>query len=78
MTIQDAAITVLRDAGHPLTPADIHKEIVRRGLFTFSAKDPVAIVGQTLRKKSQTSDKSSQLIFVKYANNTYGLAEWTK
>jgi hypothetical protein len=44
----EAAQQILRDAGRPMHAREIHSEIVRRGLFRFGAKDPVAVLGQTL------------------------------
>ncbi|MEJ2652609.1 MAG: HTH domain-containing protein [Gammaproteobacteria bacterium] len=44
MKIHEAAKMVLQEAGRPMTIGEIHGAIVRRDLFTFRAKDPVAMV----------------------------------
>jgi hypothetical protein len=54
---------------------EIHAEIVKRGLFAFGAKDPVAVLGQTLREKSGIPANKGQALFRRIAPNTYGLVE---
>jgi uncharacterized protein with PhoU and TrkA domain len=78
MKIYEAAELVLRDAGQPMHVREIHKEIAKRGLFTFGAKDPAAIVAQTLRKKSDQSSNTSEVVFIRKGNNIYGLAKWSQ
>lgn len=75
MRIYEAAQQVLRDAGRPMHVKDIHDEIVKRGLFNFGAKEPVAIVGQTLRKKSHVPINKGKVMFEKVGQNTYQLAK---
>lgn len=51
LTILKAAETVLKDSGKPMSAAEIHAAIVKKNLFTFGAKDPVAMVRTALRKE---------------------------
>lgn len=76
MQIYKAAQQVLETAGHPMHPSDILMEIERRGLFQFGAKDPKAVLTQTLRKRSVPPGDTGPAIFIKYPNRTYGLAKW--
>ena len=66
----EAAQTVLRNAGRPMTANEIYDEIIKNQLFTFGAKDPVAVLKQTLRKKSQAENP----IFTKVESNKFQLA----
>lgn len=75
MRIHEAAKVVLTDANKPMHAKEIHDEIVKRGLFQFGAKDPVAIVAQTLRKKSDHPTNKGQVIFIRKGQNTYTLAD---
>ncbi len=78
MKIYEAAVAVLREAGHPMQAKDIYNEIAKRKLFQFGAKNPTAILAQTLRKKSDAPLNKGEIIFVKKSDNTYALAEWSK
>lgn len=71
----EAAQQILRDAGRPMHAREIHADIVSRGLFSFGAKDPVAVLGQTLREKSDVPGNKSKAIFRRIAPNTYGLMD---
>jgi hypothetical protein len=71
----EAAQQILRDAGRPMHAREIHSEIVRRGLFRFGAKDPVAVLGQTLREKSDVAGDKNKAVFRRIAPNTYGLMD---
>lgn len=70
----EAAQQVLRDAGRPMHAREIHAEIVKRGLFSFGAKDPVAVLGQTLREKSDVSGNKGKALFTRGGPNTYSIA----
>ena len=70
MKMYEAAEKVLRDAGRPMAVNDIYEEIIKNQLFTFGAKDPVAVLKQTLRKKSVSENP----IFVKVEQNKFNLA----
>ena len=78
MRIYEAAQQVLRDASRPMHVKDIHDEIVKRGLFKFGAKEPVAVLGQTLRKKSAVPINKGAVLFEKVGQNTYQLAPHPK
>lgn len=43
-TIAQAAIAVLQEAKQPLTAAEITQVILDKGLYSFNAKDPKAMV----------------------------------
>ena len=51
LTIVTAAESVLKESGKPMTAAEIHAAVVKKNLFTFGAKDPVAMVRTALRKE---------------------------
>lgn len=74
MNIAEAAQTVLKDTTSPMTPVDIHAEIIKRGLFTFGAKNPVSVVSSTLRKKSDANPKATTVLFHLSSKNLYELA----
>lgn len=74
MKIYEAAETVLRSSGRAMHVKDIHQEIVRRGLFAFKAKDPIAVLGQTLRKRSDLSANQGRVLFRRVGANMYELA----
>jgi hypothetical protein len=50
MSIVEAALTVLRQSGRPLTAAEVYEAIKARGLYSFKAKQPTQIVLQQLRR----------------------------
>ena len=75
MKIYEAAQQVLRDAGKPMHAREIHEEIVKRGLFQFGAKDPVSVVTQTLRKKSDIPMNKGPKVFKRVDQNTYSLVD---
>ena len=74
MNIAEAAQAVLKDSTSPMSPADIHAEIVKRDLFTFRAKNPVSVVSSTLRKKSDANSKATTVIFKLSGKGLYELA----
>ena len=51
MTIVEAAKKVLLEANEPIQPKDLVQVIENRGLFEFKAKQPIAVLSSTLRKK---------------------------
>ena len=55
MRMADAAYEALKSLGRPATVREVYEEIVRLGLFQFGAKDPVSVLGKTLRKRTQGS-----------------------
>ena len=74
MNIAEAAETILKDATSPMTPTEIHAEIVKRDLFIFGAKNPVSVVSSTLRKKSDADPKATKVIFKLSGKGLYKLA----
>lgn len=54
-TILDAAVQVLAAARQPMSADAVYDEIVARGLYSFGAKDPRAILRGTLRKHIRTA-----------------------
>ena len=50
MTIVEAVIKVLMESATPLSHKQIYDQILKCEYYSFSAKDPVSIVGRTLRK----------------------------
>lgn len=54
MTILDACVTVLREAGKPLPAEEIFQRVQDRSLYKFGAKDPLSIVRATIRKHLRT------------------------
>ena len=55
MRMADAACEALKTLARPATVVEIYEEIVRQELFTFGAKDPVSVLGKTLRKRTKGS-----------------------
>lgn len=56
MSIKEAAVTVLREAGQPLTVDEIYERIVAKGLFEFRAQQPKSVLQRQLRKHSEGID----------------------
>ncbi len=50
MTILDTCISILDKANEPLSADVIYEEIIKNNLYSFSAKDPKAILHSTIRK----------------------------
>lgn len=73
MTIADAAQSVLRDTGRPMTTTEIYEEIIRRGLYTFGAKNPKSVMTQAIRERSDANHKAKQVLFRKLSHDTYAL-----
>ena len=51
MTIVEAAKQVLLEANGSMQSKDLVRAIENRGLFEFKAKQPIAVLSSTLRKK---------------------------
>ena len=51
--IHEVASEVLANAGRPMTAYEVHEAIVRDGLYSFQAKDPLSIVRNQLRRHSE-------------------------
>jgi restriction system protein len=50
MTILDACVEVLKEEGKALTAEEIYERVVAKNLYGFGAKDPLAVLRQTIRK----------------------------
>lgn len=50
MTIIQAILDVMRDAGHSLTPKDAYRRIIEKGLYEFKAQSPVSVVTGQIRR----------------------------
>jgi hypothetical protein len=48
----EAALKVLRSSGRPMSPQEIYDQICKEKLFSFGAKDPVAILKAQLCRHS--------------------------
>lgn len=59
-TILDAVVQVLGSDRKSRTPKEILDEITSKGLYTFGAADPVAMVRATLRKHLRTHGGAGQ------------------
>ena len=59
-TILDAVVQVLRDERVPRSSKEIMDRVVERSLFTFKARDPVAVVRAAIRKHLQTHGEAEQ------------------
>lgn len=55
-TIKAAIAQVMREAGEPLTAAEVYKLIVKRGYYKFKATDPLHVVRRQLRKSCEGLD----------------------
>jgi len=55
VTIAEAAQSALRTLARPATTRQIYDEIVKQDLFRFGAKDPVAVLGSAIRRRTEGS-----------------------
>ena len=53
MTIYEAAIQVMRDAGKPLSLNEIHTLIMDRKLYDFKARNPLGVLRSTIRSRTE-------------------------
>ena len=53
MTIYEAAIQVMRDAGKPLSLNEIYALIMDRKLYDFKARDPLGVLRSTIRSRTE-------------------------
>ena len=71
MSILDAVITVLREAGKPLRVEEITERILSKNLWHTSGKTPAATVGAKLYTDLKKNGKASP--FILHAPKTFGL-----
>lgn len=74
MTIADAVKTVLREAGHAMSVNEIYDEIMKRNLYTFSAKNPKGVMSQAIRERSDANPKAKIVLFKSMGKGIYTLA----
>ena len=73
MTIADAAQTALKNENGPMHIDKIYDAIIGQGLYTFSAKDPKAVLSRTVRMKSTANSKENNPLFRQTNQSTYEL-----
>lgn len=56
MTINEAIAHVITAAGRPLTPKEAYEQIVKDGLYTFRAQNPLSIVTGQIRRHCKDLD----------------------
>lgn len=56
MTINEAIVQVMNDAGHPLTPKEAYERIINRELYKFRAQSPQSIVTGQIRRHCKDLD----------------------
>lgn len=74
MTFLEAAKTVLRDAGEPLSPAEITRRALDRGLIETQGATPAATMSAQLTVNVRDLGAASE--FTKVSRGVYGLREW--
>src|SRR5690242_9019087 len=50
LTINEAILSVMKEAGSPLTPAEAYERIVAKGLYEFHAQRPLSVVIAQIRR----------------------------
>lgn len=73
-TIKDAIVKVFENEKKPLAAREVYDKIVTAGLYSFKAKNPVAIVSAELRKSCKgVMLKKSHVakVFIVRENNRY-------
>ncbi len=73
MSVQDAAIQVLKEAGGPLHASEIAKRILEAGLWKTDGKTPEATV--SARLYSDIKGNGENTPFIKVAPQTFGLRD---
>lgn len=59
MTIYEAAIQVMREAGKPLSPNEIHDLIVERKLYDFKARNSMSVLRSAIRSRTENINNPS-------------------
>ena len=75
-TIAQAAIAVLQEAKQPLTAAEITQVILSKGLYSFNAKDPKAMVRGAIERRCQGVDRRNSVtekFFEKLSDGRYSI-----
>lgn len=55
MKMVEAAQAALKELGRAASVREIHRKIESDGLFKFGAKDPVGVLGGTMRRRTAGS-----------------------
>ena len=76
MSVQGAAIQVLKEAGKPLNATEIAKLIIEAGLWKSDGKTPEATV--SARLYSDIKSKGDKSLFVKVGPQTFALRDSTE
>jgi HB1, ASXL, restriction endonuclease HTH domain len=58
LTIAQAAIKVLQEAKQPMTSAEITQIILDKGLYSFNAKDPKAMVRGAIERRCEKGNQT--------------------
>jgi len=56
MTINEAIVQVITEAGHPLTPKEAYDRIVKGEIYRFRAQNPQSIVTGQIRRHCKDLD----------------------
>jgi len=59
-TIKEAVLKVLTDKSHPMAADEIYGEIIKQGLYTFGAKNPVNVVRNIIESACDNSGYSEK------------------
>lgn len=75
-TVAQAVIEVLQAAQQPMTISDITQAILDKNLYTFTAKEPRAIVRAAIERRCEGGNRKSSIelkYFKKLSDGKYGL-----
>jgi hypothetical protein len=76
LTIAQAAIKVLKEAKQPMTSAEITQMILDKGLYSFNAKDPKAMVRGAIERRTEGINRKNSneiKLFEKNSDHKYQL-----
>lgn len=78
MTVQQAALEILREVNRPMSAKEISRIIVNRGLASSSARDPVMSFAQTLEKniRGETYNEPTLVFILTQTGRQIGLPAW--
>lgn len=71
MKIAEAALVILKECDNSMSPKEIYKKIINRRLYEFGAKEPVAVLTNTLRKNSDMRKEKETPLFHYHKDGTY-------
>ena len=75
MTIADAAQLVLKESGRAMTTSEIYDEIIKRGLYSFGAKNPKSVMSQAIRERSDANPRAKEILFRMVSQGTYEIVK---